>query len=178
MSISNPVSKQSGTEISSQINGISSLPTESSTNAKDQEEQRKRYEVPGSEIRIVLEREDDKHQHRAGDDFRENLARLGQEGLRIRAEDAGGGVVGKPGDRADGAAALELVDGGLVVAVDNGRGAEAAHDLRACVDGELPPREFAVQAIDERDGWVEVSACAAGYVDAEHDADAPAVVEG
>lgn len=112
----------------------------------------------------VFESKDDEHQQRARNDLAEELARLCEEGLRVRAEDGGCGVRG----RRDGAqvVALDKVDGGDVVCVDDARAHEAAEELRDQVHGEAPPGELAVQAVAEGDGGVEVCARVAGDVDA------------
>lgn len=156
ISITDEIGEQSRSEISGQINRVAGFPAERGADAEDQEEQPQRDHVAGAEIRVVLKRENDKHKNRARDDFAEELARLGQEGLRVGAEDAGRRGVAVPGHGAQVAAAFVRVDGGFVVAVDDGGAAEAAGDLRAGVDGEFPPGEFAEEAVYECNGRVEI----------------------
>lgn len=162
MSIPHEVSHQPGPKISSQINRIAGFPAQRGANSKDQEEQTQWHHIPCTQIRIILQRKNHKHKHRTRHNLGENLARLGQERLRIRAEHACGSCVREARHSPDSSASFVCVDGGLVIAVDDGRGAEAAEDLGGGVDGELVPGEFPVQAVDECDGRVEVATCAAG----------------
>lgn len=152
------VRHQPRTEIPRQINSISRLPPKASADTEDDKEQPQRRQRPSSDIPIVLERIDQKHQQRARDELGEELPRLGHELGRVRAEDASAGVGRVAGDGADAGAAFEGVDGGLVVGVDDAGGAHGAQDLGEGVGGELAPGEFAEDAVGEGDGWVDVGA--------------------
>lgn len=104
----------------------------------------------------VLEREDDEHQQRAGNEFTEELARLRHKRLRIRAENARRRVW----SRWNGAQVvpLEEVDCGDVVRVHDAAPDEAAEDLRNEVDGEPSPGELAEETVAECYCGVEVCA--------------------
>ncbi len=101
------------TEISGKIDGIACLPSKASTNAKDDKEQSQRCQVPGSKVTVILQTVDTEHEDRRGDEFGEELAGLGHEGLRISAEYPRGGVVACDG--ADVGTTFILIDGGFVV---------------------------------------------------------------
>lgn len=60
--------------------------------------------------------------------------------------------------------AFEVIDGGFVVSVDDAGGAKGAKGLGEGVDGELRPREAAVDAHAQRYGGVEMTARPVGCV--------------
>lgn len=66
------------------------------------------------------------HQQGAGNELGEELPSLGHELCRIRAEDAGTSVLRVSWDCADADAALEDIDGGLVVGIDDSGGAHCS----------------------------------------------------
>ena len=154
MPIPDEIREQPGSKVSSQINRIAGLPAERRTDSKDQEEQAQGNHISRTEIRIIFQRKDHEYKYSTGDDLREDLSRLRQEGLRIRIEHTRGCGVGISWDGEERGAPLICVNGGFVIAVDDGGAAEAARDLCAGVDGELVPRKLAVEAVDECDGRV------------------------
>lgn len=154
MAVSQHVRDQSRAKIPSQVDGIASLPAEASANPEDHEEQTEWCEVAGTEISVVLEGVDQEHQKPTGDELGEELSRLGHERCGVGAEDAC--CRGVASDRADARATLEDVDGGLVVAVDNGSCGHGTEDLGEHVDGELAPWELSVDAVGKCDRGVQV----------------------
>lgn len=117
MPISNHIRDQSWTKVTSQIDRISSFPTETRTDSKDDEKESEWCKIASAKVAIVLEGVDQEHQEGAGDEFGEELARLCHERRRICAEDAGSGCVAS--DCANIGTALKDVNGGLVVCVDD-----------------------------------------------------------
>lgn len=103
------------TEVSSKVDSIARLPSKTSTDAENDEEQHQRCQVPSSEITVVLQCVDAEHQDCGGDELGEELAGARHEGGRVGAEDAGGGVVGEAGDGADVGPAFVDVNCGFVV---------------------------------------------------------------
>ena len=171
MAVSNEVAEQSWTEVSRQIDSIACLPAERRTNSKNQEEEHQRSEVAGAKVRIVLQGEDHEHQHRAGDELGEELARLGHERLRVGAKDAGSGVLS--GNSTNVGAALVKVNGGFVVAVNDSSASEGTGYLSASIRGPLAPRESPEDAVRKSDSRVEMPSCTASRIHSKHDADAP-----
>lgn len=150
------ITHQPRPKISRHIHRIPRLPTKARSEPKNQKEQPQRKQLPCSDIALVLEREDHKHEQCAGDELGEKHVRPRQEGLRVRAEDAGRGGLGRR-HGAD-AVPLDVVDARNVVGVHDARAAEAAQELRQEEDGEALPRELAQEAVREGDGGVEVAA--------------------
>lgn len=172
MPIPQPIRHDPRPQVPCHIDRRSRLPAETGTNAVDDEKQRQRCQRPRAEIPVVLDRVDEEQKDGAGDEFGEELARLGHEGGGVGAEDAGGGGVAVAGHGADAGAALVDVDGGSVVGVDDERGAASAEELGEHVGREFAPGEAAEDAVGEGDGWVEMGAGDAGGVDAEHETEA------
>ena len=174
VAVAEEIAHESWPEVARQVDGVAGLPAEAGADAEDDEEETQGREGPGADVAVVLEGVDAEHEQRAGDEFGEELARLGHEGGGVGAEDAGGAGVAPDG--ADPGAAFEDVDRRLVVGVDDGGGAHGAEDLRQHVGGEFAPGELAVHAVGEGDGRVDMGTRDATRVDAEHDAEAPALV--
>ena len=149
------ITHQPRPKVPRQIQRIPRLEPETRSQPKNQKEQHQREQLPGPKVRIVLQREDHEHEQRAGDEFGEKHARARQEGLGVRAEDAGGGGLG--GGHGAHAVAFAIVDGGDVVGVDDAGGAEAAEELGEEEDGEASPGEASEEAVAEGDGGVEVA---------------------
>ena len=171
VAISDKVSEQPRTEVSSKIDSIARLPAERRTNPKDQKEKHQRGEVASPQITVVLQGEDHEHKNRAGDEFREEHTSLRHEWLRIGAEDAGSGVL--PGNGANIGAALVFINSGFVVAVNDSGTTEAPCYLSASIAGQLTPRESPEDAIRHSHSWVEMASSTASRINSKHDTDAP-----
>lgn len=157
-------------EVTSEINSIASLPTEASTNAKDEEHEAQRQQRSGANVVAIDEGEDGELENGAGNDLGEEHAGSRHELGRIGAEDTGGGI--GSGDSAETGAALIHVNGRLVVAINNGSSGHGAEDLSNGVDGELAPRVAAIDAVCKRHCGVDVAARFTTNIDSKHDADA------
>lgn len=173
MAITDNVRHKTRTKVTSQVNRITSLPTETGTNTEDEEEQAQREECTGISVFGVGKSKDDKDEDATGDELGPPHGLSSHELSGVCAEDAGGG--GGTGDGAQTRLALESIDGVVVVSVhDEGTG-HAAEELAHEVGGELAPRVTAVETVDEGDGRVEVAAGLFGDVEAQHDSEAVAV---
>jgi len=85
--VSEHVAHQTWTKVTGEVDGVSGLPSEARTDAENEEEHRASgTKVSGGVVALVTNGEDDKHEDPAGDELGEELARLGQERGRIRAE--------------------------------------------------------------------------------------------
>ena len=167
MPVSNDVAEESRTKVSSQINGVTSFPSEARSKAKDEEEQGEREPISpafrDTVICVILQSQDHKHKDSAGDELGEEHARFRHEGGGVRAEDARGGIRGR-WHCAD-TVTFVGIDGVDVVAVNDACGHETTEDLRNEIHGEAPPWEPAEVAVCEGDGWVQVGTRVAGNVD-------------
>lgn len=166
MPIPQHIRHQPGPKVPRQINRIPGLPPKASSNTKDDKEQSQRRQGPRAEIPIVLQREDHEHEDRARQELGEELARLRHELGRVGTEDAGccGRRVAWHG--AEMGPAFVDVDGGFVVAIDDGGAAHGAEELGEQVDGEFVPGEAAEDAVGEGYRWVDVRSGGAAGVDA------------
>ena len=99
------------------------------------------------------------------------MSGLGHELCWVGAKDASGS--GRSSDSTH-AAALELVDGTLVVSVDDCCSTHGTKDLCQHVDRELPPWEFSEDAVGESDSGIQVSTGNTRCVDTQHDTKTPA----
>lgn len=169
MTVSDNVRNQTGTKVTSQVNRIAGLPTETSTNTEDQEEQRQTKEVTRVSVLGISKAEDDKDEQTTGDEFGPPHGFSRHELSWVRAEDSGGG--GGTGDRSQTRLALEGVDGVVVVSVHDEGSRHAAEELAHEVDGELAPWVTAVKAVGQGDGRVEMAAGFPGDVVAQHDSE-------
>lgn len=166
VTVSNHVRNKTGPKVTSQVDGVAGLPAEARANAEDQEEQTQWKERSGANVAVVDQGENHKLQDGAGDELGKEHSCARHEGGGIRAEDTRAGGVQSHGP--DAAASLEHVNGGLVVCIDNRSSRHGTEELANEVDGELPPRETAVEAVGERHCWVEVAARLATAVDSKH----------
>lgn len=166
MSVTDNVRSQAGAEVTSQVNGIASLPTEAGTDTEDEEEECNGHVLAGVSTLGVDEGEDDKDEDAAGDKLGPEHGLAGHELGRVRAEDAGGGGVADDGAHG---AALEVVDGVVVVAIHDEGASHGAQQLAHEVDGELAPRVAAVEAVDEGHDGVKVATRRLGDIEAQHD---------
>lgn len=164
MSVSNHIGHQSRTKVTSQVDGIARLPAKARADAKDEEEQAQRHQVPSANVVRIGQGEDAEHEDAAGDELGEEHAGPGHEGRRVRAEDAGGG--GRPRHGPDPGAPFEGVKGRLVVAIDDGCAGHGPEELGQGVHGQLAPGVAAVQAVGQGHGRVEVTAGFAADIDA------------
>ena len=90
--------------------------TQCGTNAKDQEEQTQRNQIASPQIAVIFHGENNKDENGRCNDFGKYLACLGQEWLRIRAEDPCGCRVAIAGDCPN-AITFVCIDRRFVVAV-------------------------------------------------------------
>lgn len=169
VAISNHERHQSGTEITSKVDGITSFPAEASANAEDEEEEAKRHQVSSSNVVRVGQGENAEHEDAAGNELGEKHARPSHERGRIRAKDASGG--GRASHSSDTGASLKHIESRLVVGIDDGSTRHGSQELGKGIDGELSPRVAAVQTVGKRHRWVEVTAGFTANIDAEHDSD-------
>ena len=168
MAIPNKVGEQSWAKVSSQIDGIASLPSESGANAEDQKEEHEGGKIARAEVAVIFQSENREHEHGTCNELGEKLARLGHEWLRIGAEDTSSRVC--PRDGSDVRAALVCVNGRLVVAIYDSSAAEAARYLSTSICGPLAPGKLPEHAVCESDGRVEMPSCAACGVNSKHHA--------
>lgn len=169
--VAQEIRHQSWTKVTGQVDGISGFPAEAGTDTENDEEETQRCQWARTDVALILQGVDHEHEQRAGDEFGEELTRLGHEGLWVCAEDSGRGGVAVSWDGADVGSTFVDVDGGFVVCVDDGRGAHGAKDLGEGVDGEFSPGEFAEDAVGEGDCGVEMGTRDTGCVDAKHDSE-------
>lgn len=168
--IANKVGDESRAKITSQVDGVTGFPAQASTNAKDEEEQGKGEHLASANVVVIDQGENDKLENRGGQEFGEEHASAGHEGSRICAEDTSRGV--GAGDGSETGAAFKVVDGRLVVSVDDGGSGHGTEELGNGVDGELAPGVAAVDAVGQGDGGVEMTTGLATNEDAKHDTDA------
>lgn len=172
--VSNSVGKQPRTKVTRKIDRETSLPAEAATDTEHEEEESEREPIAATlgdaVVGIIFEGEDDEHEDRTGDEFREELVGATDEGLGICCEDTcrGGGRWRRGAD----SDTFIVVDGGNVVGVNDGGGSETAHDLSEEVHGESSPWELAEQAVGEGRGGVEVCTGVARDVHAQHETQA------
>lgn len=155
-------SRQSSTTV---IN-IPSLPSKASPNSEDQKEQSQWKPRPTcgklTLITIILQRENHEHQERAGDELVEEHARFRHIALRVGAEDASSGSLGR---RNGSATAFEGVDAVNVIDVDHAGGKEATKELCEEVEWEAAPGQFAEDAVCERYCWTMRSTVSTCFVE-------------
>jgi hypothetical protein len=98
---------------------------------------------------------DQEHEQSASDELAEELTSLCQEWSRIRAENAS--CRSFKSYCSDASTSLKYINCAFVVGVDHTGCAHGSKNLSDHVDWKFPPWEFAVHAIRESDGGVEVS---------------------
>lgn len=168
--IANKVGNETRAEITSQVDGITSLPTQGSTNAKDEEEEGQWQHLTGADVVVIDKGKDDKLKNGAGEKLGEEHAGTGHKRSGVCAKDTGGSI--GAADGSDSGAALEVINGRLVVAVNDGSAGHGTKKLGQGVDGELAPGVATVDAVGQGDCRVDMPARLAADVDTKHDADA------
>lgn len=169
MAISNHERHQSGTKVTSKVDGITSLPTEAGTNTKDEEEEAERHQVSSSNVVRVGQGEDAEHEDAAGNEFGEEHACPGHESGRVCAKDASGS--GRASHGSDTGAPFKGIESRLVVGIHDGSASHGSEELGKGIDGELSPRVTAVETVGKGHRWVEVTAGLSANIDAKHDSD-------
>lgn len=154
MTVTDHVRHQARTKVTGEVDGIACLPSETSTNAKDDEEEAERRQRTSSDVSIVLQSVDQEHEQGAGDELGEEHAGSGHESRRVCAEDTSGGIFAGNGTNA--CSALEDINRRLVVGIDDRSGRHCTKKLSEHVDWEFSPREFPEDAICKRHGRVEM----------------------
>lgn len=171
MSVANSIRHKSRSKIPGKIKSVTSLKPKTSTQTENQKEQHQRQQITRPDIRVVLERKDNKHKNGTGDKLGEEHIRSRQKSLRIRAKDASSR--GFRRWHCPLAIAFKVVDRGDVVDINNTRATEPTEELGEEVYWKTAPGQLAIEAAGEGDGGVEKSTGVAGNVDTQHDADAP-----
>lgn len=172
MSITNSIRHKSRSKIPGEVKSVTSLEPVTSTQTENQEEQHQRQQIARPNIRVVLERKNDKHQNGTGDKLGKEHIRSRQKSLRIRAKDASSG---RPRRRHRPLPiALEVIDRSDVIDINDAGGTKPAEELSEQIDRKTPPGQLAVETAGKGDGRIEERTGVARNVDAEHDADAPA----
>ena len=165
MAVANHVRNKTGAKVTSQVNGVASLPTEASANTEDQEEEAQGHQGASTNVSTVGEGEDDKLQDGASDELGEEHAGPGHESSGIGAEDARSGV---GSSNSSDAGSLIGVESGLVVGIDDGGTSHGSKNLRNHVDGEFAPWVASEDAIGEGNSWVEMTTGLSTTVDTKH----------
>lgn len=111
MAVADHVGDKSWAKVTSEVDGISCLPPEASTNSEDDEEEAERGKWTSADVSFVFECVDHEHEEGAGDKFREELTGLGHELGGVGAEDAGCGGLAVAWDCSDIGTTLVYVDG-------------------------------------------------------------------
>lgn len=174
MSVPNSIRHKSRSEIPGKIKSVTSLEPKTSTEPENQEEQHQRQQVARPNIRVVLERKNNKHKNSTGDKLGEEHIRSRQKSLGIGAKDAGSG--GFRRRHCPLAIAFKVVDRGDIVDINNARPTEPTEELGEEVYWKTPPGQLAVEAAGEGDGRIEECTRVASNIDTEHDADTPAAI--
>ena len=167
--VANHVGNETRAKVTGEVDSVTSLPAEASTDTEDEEEETEGHHLAGTNVVVVGHGVDAHHEDSRGDDLGEEHASTSHELGRVRAEDASGGSLAA--NSSDTSAALKHVDGRLVVSVDNGSTGHGAEDLSNGVDGELAPRVATEDAVGEGNSRVDVTAALSRDVDTEHDTD-------
>lgn len=98
---------------------LTSLPSQRSTDSKDQQKQHQWGEIPRPQIRIILQRKNYKYQHKRRHDLGKHLPGLRHKWLWVRIENAGCRCVTVSRHSSYVRSTFELIDSGFVVAVDD-----------------------------------------------------------
>jgi hypothetical protein len=101
----------------------------------------------------ILQSEDDKHQQSAGNEFRKELASLGQESLWVCTEDGGGGLWCW---RYCSKATLKIVDCRDVVGIHDATTHKPTKYLGNKVYWKPPPWELAEEAVAESNRRIQI----------------------
>lgn len=167
VAVADKVRDEARTKVTGQVDGITSLPTEASANAKDEEEepQGEHAHVRAIEVVRIGEAKNDELENAACDKLGEEHAGSGHEGSGICAEQASGGVFATNGANVD--TALKGVNGRTVVGVDDSSSRHGSKQLCQSIDRELAPGVATVEAVGKGNGGVEMAARLAGDEEAE-----------
>jgi len=111
VAVADHVGDKSWAKVTSEVDSISCLPPEASTNSEDDEEEAERREWTSADVSFVFKCVDHEHEEGTGNEFREELTGLSHERGGIGAEDAGGGGLAVAWDCSDVGTTLEDVDG-------------------------------------------------------------------
>lgn len=166
VTVSYNVRDKTRAKVTSQVDGITRLPTEASTDSKDQEEKSKGHQVLGVSISGVGHGKNNKHQDTAGDEFGPPHLGPGKEGGRVSTEDASGRS--GPSDGSD-SRTFKVINGLLVGSEDDEGTSHGTEKLSKSVYGPFAPWVAAVKTVAKGDGWVQVTARFLAAVNAEHD---------
>src|SRR5579871_5160922 len=93
MSVPQKVTHQPRPKISRKIDSITSLPSETSSNSKNDKEESQRCQITSSNIPIILECINTKHENGTSNKFRKELSCLCHKCGRVCAEDSGGRMI-------------------------------------------------------------------------------------
>lgn len=156
MTVTNHVTNQTRTKVSSEVDRVSSFPAEASADAKDDEEEAERRKVACTDISIILQGVDQEHQKGASDKLGEELTGFCHELCWIGAENTS--CSSRAADSANIGTTLKNVDRRLVVGVNNRRRSHGTENLGDHIGGELSPGELAEDAVGERDSRIKVGA--------------------
>ena len=154
MTIAEHVGNEARAKVSSKIDSIACLPAKARTDAKDDEEESKWCEWASAQVPIILEDVDEEHEESGSNELGEELSSLGHELCWVGAKDTSGSSRSSDGTHA---AALELVDGTLVVSVDDCSSTHGTEDLCQHVAREFPPGKLSEHTVGESDGGIQVS---------------------
>jgi hypothetical protein len=170
-SVSQRCGHETGPKVTSWVDSEAGFPAKASrdTDEDEAENQRRKILRAASTFRVA-EGKDAEHQDRAGQKLAEKGAGSCHERSWVCCEDARARCRACRVGVGDGANAMAFIgiDGGFEVAIHDTRCAKSTESLGKSVSGELRPREAAVDAHAECDGWVQVAAGARGCVRSEH----------
>lgn len=157
--VAHTVCQESGAKISGEIERESSLPAEAGGDTNERQAQPHGRQLSRSNVPLVSEGKDDKHEDTAWDKLREKLGCLGAGNYRSRisSKDAGGGIFAKSWNGANARTALECINRLDVVRVNNTSGRESSQNLGQGIHGKLTPRETAKDAHGEGHSWIEMA---------------------
>ena len=138
--IPNGIAHQPRSKVSRKVHRIAGLKSEARAKAPDQEEEANGQDervADGARVRHVLQGEDDEHEDRRLDRLGPELGVGRHEGLRVGAEDSRGSSLAW--GNGPNAWSFDVVDGVVVVAVDDAGGEEASEELSEEVEREAFP---------------------------------------
>ena len=138
--VANSIAHQPRAKVSGKVHRVAGLEAETRAKAPDQEEEANRENERVSHsagVGHVHQGEDDEHEDRGLDCLGPELSIRRHEWLRVGTEDASGG--GLAWGNGPDAGPFEVVDGVVVVAVDDAGGEEAAEELRKGVERPALP---------------------------------------
>lgn len=152
------------------------MPAEGGTDTENEEDKNQGTKVASGQVVGIVNCVNAHHQNRRSDNLREELTSLGEERLRVGAENASSRSGTANGTDT---MALKVVDGTLVVSVNNESSNESTEHLTKNVERELLPGESTENAVSESDSRVQVTTRdTTRGVDTEHDTDTPRPIDG